>query len=203
MAPPPAPLPETGALRVVMRHQRDPATTTPDDSSSSPTTANPQLFLITKDCDKYWQKVLASKDIVLRAQKQYQLDQNNQVNQKAFGMARNELFASAWHYKFCLSHALCPRPTRVYNGCWQWAQKELGDEELHEMRKHRLLDTVCKPEREMMERCIGRLVSTVVQKDLYPTTTSGIYSNSMDPLLFQNNDDMTMGMDSMVVEDSV
>ena len=68
----------------------------------------------------------------------------------------------AFHYRYCQISTVCPGPTRVYANCWQYAKEQIGPDAMWELSKANQLEDICKPERELIVRCMGRLVSSSV-----------------------------------------
>ena len=75
---------------------------------------------------------------------------------------RNTISAQAWHYKLCLANSLCPRQCQMYGSCWKWAGQRLGEKNMRLMMENRVLESVCRAERDMILRCVGRHVASVV-----------------------------------------
>jgi hypothetical protein len=183
MAPPPAPLPDIGVLRFVMMQHKELMS---DDADESITHCKYQfqnvhrdreLSRVESECDPYLDQVEAIRKKILKAEKEYHRQasanqKSTQQAQVAVQEARKQLAASTYYHKVCVISTLCPRPLEIYANCFRFAQKSMGDEALHNMSRQRFLDRVCKPEREILQRCIGRLVSSSVEEALYPAATN-------------------------------
>lgn len=115
-----------------------------------------QLHALENQCQPYLKKLEATKNS-LRASKQAPYPNKDEIQQK-----RAQIQADAWHYKFCIAGTLCPNQCQIYSSCWKFADKALGNEYMRRLAQNQALDTICRPEREMIERCIGRTVASNV-----------------------------------------
>lgn len=76
---------------------------------------------------------------------------------------RQTINAQAWHYKLCLANSLCPRQCQLFGSCWKWAGQSLGEKNMRHMMENNVLGSVCKPESDIVLRCVGRHVASLVE----------------------------------------
>lgn len=105
---------------------------------------------------------------------------------------KQQINTDAFMYNFCTLNTLCPNPMRLYVGCWRSAVELLGTKAMWEMLQSRSLPTVCKPEREVLQRCVGRLVSssveTLQEHNNLNDTTCSIAGASANPIHGQSEE---------------
>ena len=116
-----------------------------------------QLRHLEEKCTPYLQKLEASKNS-WRAAKRAPYPSETEINQK-----RAQIQADAWHYKFCIAGNVCANQCQVYSNCWKFADKALGEQNMRALAQNQALDSICRPEREMIERCLGRIVANAVE----------------------------------------
>ena len=172
MAPPPPPLPKMEGLYFLLS-VKDPSKM--NDNSyllDSPakrahfhaSLEGQQIIKAENDCAHLKKQLDASKEAWQDLQRTINKNpvlQDTAITEEEVNRKRQTINAHAWHYKLCLANSLCPRQCQMFGSCWKWAGQRLGDKNMRSMIEHQV--QICQPERDMILRCVGRHVASVVE----------------------------------------